>query len=82
MKITVKAKEITNESLKIKDLKPGTVFKYFDGAIGLRGCASDVVFLLGYTLDTNWLEIADGYLTFPIEKVLGQIEEIIVNPNL
>jgi len=83
MKITIKEK-VGKQTPKIKlaDLKPGTVFEYEDGAVGLKGVEMGEIFLLTYSDSdrTNWLTIADGYKTEPIKKVLGTIEEVIVSP--
>ena len=74
MKVTVNTKK---ENLSINEMETGTVFEYKDGSIGLKLCTEGVL-LLSYTGGNLWLDLAKGYLTMPVEKVLGQLTEIIV----
>lgn len=76
MKIIVK--ETLSASLRLEDMKPGTVFEFTDGIIGLRGRRAGDVFLLTWLDGTDRYEPAKGYLIEPIRKILGTIKEIIV----
>lgn len=81
MKITVKSKESVKEKIVIGDIKPGIVFEYDDGTIGLKLQYREVI-LLKYSMnDNDWLDLAEGYKDGLVKRILGRLDEIIVVPE-
>lgn len=81
MKITIKPKEKVEEVITYDNLKPGTVFEYRTGVIALKLDHGEAV-LLKHTIEgLDYFDVAVGYKTSPIRKILGHVDEIIVVPD-
>lgn len=76
MKITM-AQTKLSKMPTIQKMETGTVFEFVDGVIALK-LTNEQVLLLTYTSGNTYLDVAKGYLTKPIKKILGQIAEIVV----
>jgi len=89
MRITIKEKKsIQSKPVKLQDLKPGTIIQ-FDISQSPTGLVisgdkdGNDIALLCHDHDTDdgdWFQIAMGWKTMPIAKVLGKLTEIIVEP--
>lgn len=76
MKITIKDQE--QKEIRLEDLRPGTIFQYKDGAVGLRGKEIEDTFLLRDEDGEDWFAPAIYHFDKQVERVIGKIDEIIV----
>ena len=86
MRITIKEKRsVQSKPINLEDLEPGMVIQFGidKSPIGLvisdgKG-GNDIVLLCHYADDDNgWFQIAMGWKTMPIVKILGKLTEIVV----
>lgn len=78
MKITIRPKkEVVEKKITLNEIKPGAIFEYDGGVVALKVRYNEVV-LLKYTQGDDWFELADGYKTEPVKRILGRLDEIIV----
>jgi len=76
MKITKREPKELEKSFK--KIEPGTIFKYEDGVVALKIDGNEAV-LLNYLADkSDRFELAKGYKTFAIKRILGKLVEIVV----
>ena len=82
MKVTVRPKPKEEVDLRISDIKPGYVFKIYQGdnypgplALKLK---NDKFALLTWGDGANWFVMDDGSWGNPSVKILGKLTEIIV----
>jgi len=86
MKITIKEKEqVQSKTFSLINLEPGTIIQFAiaNSPIGLvisNGTGGKDIVLLCHTVGDDWFEIARGWKTMPIAKVLGKLTEIVVEP--
>lgn len=76
MKITILPIKLTQMPI-ISEMKTGTVFEFEDGVSALK-LSEGQVLLLNYRTGETYLDLAKGYLSVPIKKILGQIVEVVV----
>ena len=78
MKITVRRKNPEKKkAINPVDISTGTIFEFDDKTIGLKLHNEEIV-LLNYVDGSTWCELASGYKTEPVTKILGRLSEIIV----
>ena len=86
MRIIIKEKKsVQLKTFSFVDLEPGTVIQFaiFDSPTGLvisNGTDGKDIVLLCHIPEHDWFEIARGWKTMPIAKVLGKLTEIVVEP--
>ena len=89
MRITVKEKEqVELKTFNLVDLEPGTIIQFAisDSPVGLvisNGMGDNNIVLLCHYADkvnNDWFEIARGWKTMPITKILGKLTGITVEP--
>ena len=88
MKITIKEKEqVQSKTFSLINLEPGTIIQFAiaNSPIGLvisNGTGGKDIVLLYHNVEVedDWFEIAVGWKTMPITKVLGKLTEIVVEP--
>jgi hypothetical protein len=86
MKITIKESVQKQKKIKLEELEPGTIIEFdvIDSPSGLvfDSTKGKEILLLTLAPDIPWFEIAMGWKTMPIRKILGKLTEIVVDPNL
>lgn len=87
MRITIKEKEqVKSKSMKLEDLKPGTVVVVGGGPTGLvimgmEDKNRELILLTHFKDGTGgWFSVPGGWNDSPITKIIGKITEIIVEP--
>lgn len=77
LKIIVKPEKVAKREITLEDIKPGTVFEYDSRVVGLKLKNGEVA-LLKYSNGNDWFDLAIGYKTESIKRILGYLNEIIV----
>ena len=86
MKVTIKKSTEPKQLLRLEDIEFGSIIEFDtnDSPIGLVISSIDDsrdIALLKHSIDgLDWFQLAAGWKTQPIKRILGKLTEIIVEP--